>query len=96
MPTYAVNFATMQTVASEMQMNARQILQMNEELEHGSMQALVEWESPAKDLFDQRRREWIALANEMSRKADQAQALLGEMNGSYASAQNFGVQLWDR
>jgi uncharacterized protein YukE len=96
MATYSLTFATLEDAASQMNQISQQINQFLQELQTGTMQAILEWESVARDEFDSQRAIWAKGAADMTVQAQQAQAALNNIISTYGDGERAGQKLWAR
>ena len=93
---YSVQFEPLEEAVTQMGTISKQINDFLEELQTGTLQAITEWESGARDLFDQQRNVWAKAAGDMTVQAANAQTALAGIIAQYAGAERTGVSLWNR
>jgi len=96
MADYSLQFDGLESAVTEMSRISNQINDFLEELQSGTMQAITEWESGARDLFDSQRSVWATAANDMTVQAANAQNSLTQIIGQYADGERSGVNIWNR
>ncbi|KUO05517.1 WXG100 family type VII secretion target [Streptomyces caeruleatus] len=96
MSDYSVQFAPLEDAVMQMGRISAQINDFLGELQNGTMKAIIEWESGARDLFDEQRNIWARAATDMTVQASNAQVSLGKIIAQYAEAERTGVSYWSR
>lgn len=96
MADYSLQFDGLQQTIGDMDRISTQIADFLSELQTGTMQAIVEWESGARDLFDSQRGEWSQGATDMRDQALKAKIVLNEIMGHYAAGERAGQSIWNR
>lgn len=94
MADYSLSFAGLENAVSEMNRISSQIESFLNELQNGTMKSILEWESGARDLFDQQRAVWEQGANDMVTQAHNAQTALSHIHGHYVDGENGGCKIW--
>jgi uncharacterized protein YukE len=94
MATYSVFFSEIETEAGNMSKITAQINNFLQELQTGTMKAIIEWESVAADEFNNQRAIWAQGASDMTVQAANAQTALQNIIAEYAQGENVGVQIW--
>ena len=94
MADYSLSFAGLENAVSEMNSISKQIEGFLNDLQTGTMKSILEWESGARDLFDQQRQVWEQGANDMVTQAVNAQSALNQIRDHYADGENGGVKIW--
>ena len=95
-PTYSLQFDGLTQAVEEINSISRQINEFLEELQNGTMKAILLWESGARDLFDSQRSVWNAGATDMATQATNAQNALREIMDHYAHGERRGYDIWNR
>ncbi|MGW2525011.1 WXG100 family type VII secretion target [Streptomyces sp. NPDC001617] len=93
---YSLHFDGLESATTEMRQISSQIESFLQELQSGTMKAILLWESGARDLFDHQRNLWANGAEDMTRQAQAAQAALNEIIQHYADGERTGVSIWNR
>ncbi|QKZ15965.1 WXG100 family type VII secretion target [Streptomyces chartreusis] len=96
MADYSLQFDGLETAVTEMGRISRQLNDFLQELQTGTMQAITEWESGARDLFDGQRAVWSRAAADMNTQATNAQNSLNQIIAQYADGERAGVNIWNR
>jgi WXG100 family type VII secretion target len=96
MATYSLTFGELETAASDMSRISSQISNFLQELQTGTMQSIMEWESVARDEFDSQRSIWAQAAADMTTQAANAQAALQNIITEYQNGENVGIKIWNR
>ncbi|MBC9730527.1 WXG100 family type VII secretion target [Streptomyces sp. TRM68367] len=96
MSTYSLTFTELENAVTSMGQISQQIEDFLTELQTGTMQAILEWESVARDEFDQQRAVWGQAAKDMATQAVQAQAALDNIVGCYGDGERAGQKIWAR
>jgi uncharacterized protein YukE len=96
MATYSLTFSELETAAGDMSRISSQINDFLQQLQTGTMKAIVEWESGARDEFDSQRSIWAKAASDMTVQAAHAQAALQNIIAEYANGENVGIKIWAR
>ena len=96
MSTYSLSFSELETAANEMVQIASKINQFLEELQTGTMKAILEWESVARDEFDAQRAVWAQGASDMTVQAQNAKAALDQILAEYQHGEDVGIKIWAR
>ncbi|RPF37997.1 WXG100 family type VII secretion target [Streptomyces sp. TLI_185] len=96
MADYSLQFDGLEQAVTQMGTISRQINDFLQELQSGTMKSIVEWESGARDLFDQQRSIWATGAADMATQAVNAQNALNQITGHYADGERSGVNIWNR
>lgn len=91
---YAADFAPLESAATEMLVISAWVKSLNDELAQGTLRAVLDLDSVAKDVFDQRKAEWDEATGDMSVQADEANRALDEILRLYGSGGRLGTQLW--
>lgn len=93
---YSLSFSGLEEAVTQMGTISRQINDFLDELQTGTLRSIIEWESGARDLFDQQRNIWAKGAADMTTQAQNAQLALNEIIGHYAHGEQVGTSLWNR
>jgi uncharacterized protein YukE len=96
MATYSLTATTLEDAANQMTAISGRINTFLQELQTGTMRAILEWESVARDEFDQQRNLWANGAKEMTQQAAVAQSHLSQILQEYAAAEAAGQKIWSR
>lgn len=96
MADYSLQFDGLDSAVADMGRISQQINDFLQELQTGTLQAITEWESGARDLFDGQRVVWARAAADMTTQAANAQAALTEITGHYADGERAGYNIWNR
>jgi WXG100 family type VII secretion target len=96
MADYSLSFDGLENAVMEMGKISGQIQEFLQELQTGTMKSIIEWESGARDLFDQQRNIWSKGAEDMVTQAAAAQQALNQITGHYADGERSGVHIWNR
>ncbi|MFF4799272.1 WXG100 family type VII secretion target [Streptomyces sp. NPDC001351] len=96
MADYSLQFDGLEQAVTQMGTISRQINDFLQELQTGTMKSIIEWESGARDLFDQQRTIWAQGAADMATQAVNAQNALNQITGHYADGERSGVNIWSR
>jgi uncharacterized protein YukE len=96
MADYSLHFDGLEGAVTEMSKISAQLNDFLQELQTGTLQAITEWESGARDLFDGQRNVWARAAADMNTQATNAQAALTEIISHYADGERSGYQIWNR
>ncbi|WP_405467271.1 WXG100 family type VII secretion target [Streptomyces canus] len=96
MADYSLQFDGLESAVGEISSISTSINNFLEELQTGTMRAIVEWESGARDLFDGQRNVWATAAADMTTQAANAQAALAEIIEHYADGERAGYSIWNR
>jgi uncharacterized protein YukE len=96
MADYSLQFDGLETAVSEMGRISTQINNFLEELQSGTLQSIVEWESGARDEFDGQRAVWARAAADMTQQAANAQNALTQIIGTYSNGEQQGMKIWAR
>ena len=96
MADYSLHFDGLEGAVADMSRISTSISDFLEQLQSGTMQAIVEWESGARDLFDNQRNIWATAAADMTTQAANAQNALNAIIGNYADGERAGYTIWNR
>ncbi|MEH0581024.1 MULTISPECIES: WXG100 family type VII secretion target [Streptomyces] len=96
MADYSLQFDGLEETVTQMNKIAGEISNFLTELQTGTMQAIMEWESGARDLFDASRTEWARAATDMTTQAQNAQIALSAIIGHYSDGERAGATIWNR
>jgi uncharacterized protein YukE len=96
MSTYSLSFAELQVASGDMLRIASQINEFLEELQTGTMKAILEWESVARDEFDSQRVIWAKGASDMTVQAQNAKLALDNILAEYQHGEDVGIKIWAR
>ncbi|WP_328779549.1 WXG100 family type VII secretion target [Streptomyces canus] len=95
MPDYSLHFDGLDTAAAEMTKISSQINDFLQELQTGTLNSIIEWESGARDEFDGQRNIWANAAADMTTQAANAQTALQAIIGHYADGERAGYGIWN-
>lgn len=96
MATYSLTFSELETAAGDMSRISSQINDFLQQLQTGTLQAITEWESGARDEFDSQRSIWANAASDMTVQAANAQAALSNIITEYGNGETTGIKIWSR
>lgn len=96
MADYSLQFDGLESAVADMGRISTAINDFLQELQTGTMQSIVEWESGARDLFDGQRNVWARAAADMTTQATNAQNALNEIISHYADGERSGYNIWNR
>ncbi|MGW1029002.1 WXG100 family type VII secretion target [Streptomyces sp. NPDC002577] len=96
MADYSLHFDGLEGAVAEMSKISTAINDFLQELQTGTLQAITEWESGARDEFDSQRNVWAQAAADMTTQAANAQNALTEIIGHYADGERAGYTIWNR
>lgn len=96
MSDYSLHFDGLQDAVSQMGTISRQLNQFLEELQTGTLSAIIEWESVARDEFDAQRNVWARGAADMTVQAANAQKSLDTIIANYSAGERAGYGIWNK
>ncbi|MCZ1007834.1 WXG100 family type VII secretion target [Streptomyces lydicus] len=96
MTTYQVSLEQMSFAEGEMQAIAQKIQQTLDELEANANKSLANWDSAAREAYEQQRLQWKQGAEAMQQQAVKAAQGLNVIGQHYNDGEKYGVNLWEQ
>jgi uncharacterized protein YukE len=92
--TYSLDFAGLEETVIAIGKISNSINSLLEQLESGTLRAILDWESGAREEFDNHRANWSKAAADMSVQAASAQSALSSITGTYSDGEHAAWKLW--
>ena len=91
---YTFDFNMADGVRDHMATATKNIISMLENLHNEVSTSLANWESGARDQYNQAKTEWDAAAAQMPQSLGQAESALSEISSGYLQVEHWGANRW--